>query len=107
MGTPKNLVEALEKHTAAVKDLELSEAAIKILEGMHSATAERCIGALKRGQQTTIRQLDKAALQLGLPHPHSTVQRCNCGKIKSVDLLSPGHNHAGKKVWFCDKCIPL
>jgi flagellin-specific chaperone FliS len=56
-------------YAAAVRDLELAEAAIRIIEGMnlHSRTS-RCIDLLKKQQQISLKRLDAAAEKLGAPY---------------------------------------
>lgn len=59
----------LQRHTEAVRDIELTEAAINILEGVSGATAQRCIKSLKAEQQRQLRRMDSAAESLGAPYP--------------------------------------
>ena len=55
--------EHLDQHTRAVRDIELTEAAINILESVSGAEAQRCIKRLKTEQQRQLRRIDAAASQ--------------------------------------------
>ena len=56
----------LQDYSAAHRDIELSEAAIKLLEGV--SDAGKVIATLKRKQQSHLRRLDSAASKLGAPY---------------------------------------
>lgn len=56
----------LNDYKAANRDLELTEAAIKILERV--STAGSVVATLKRKQQIHLRRLDAAAAKLGAPY---------------------------------------
>lgn len=60
--------EHLDQHTRAVRDIELTEAAINILESVSGAEAQRCIKRLKAEQQRQLRRIDAAAAKLGAPY---------------------------------------
>jgi hypothetical protein len=65
--TPRRKI--LNDFAAATRDIELTEAAINILERVHDSRAVRSsINALKREQQAHLRRLDAAAAKLGAPY---------------------------------------
>jgi hypothetical protein len=55
-------------YTVAAKNLELSEVAINVLEGVNTSESRIAIRALKRGQQKQLKLLDAAAEKLGAPY---------------------------------------
>lgn len=56
----------LREYSAAYRDIELTEAAIQILE--HVSNAASVVATLKRRQHTHLRRLDAAAIKLGAPY---------------------------------------
>lgn len=109
----------LLEHTQAVRDLELTEAAITILERVSGAYARRCIKSLQASQQRALDRLDSSAAKLGAPHPDQALApapaknlpstaKCECGKFRPVVKLMHGYRQGSSSpTWFCDKCIPL
>jgi len=61
--------EHLNAYTTAVRDLELTDTAIEILERVTGVASQRCIKALKAEQQRHLKRLDVAAAKLGAPYP--------------------------------------
>lgn len=59
----------LLEYQEEVRNLELSEAAINLLEQVQGRAAQRCIETLKRDQCRMVRRLDAAAGKLGAPYP--------------------------------------
>lgn len=68
MTTKKKQYEALHRYTAATRALELSGAAIRILERLDTQEAKSAVDTLLRGQQRQLKLLDKAAADLGAPY---------------------------------------
>lgn len=56
----KTVKDYLRDHSKAVRDIELTEAAIGILEGVNGCSG--IVQQLKRKQQSQLRRIDKAAL---------------------------------------------
>lgn len=56
----------LQDYTAAHRDIELTEAAIGLLERVSGTAA--VVKSLKRKQQVALRRLDTAAAKLGAPY---------------------------------------
>lgn len=59
----------LEDYTDAAREIELSGAAVSVLEGMRSAEAQRAIKLMHTVQQRRLKHLDAAAEKLGAPYP--------------------------------------
>jgi hypothetical protein len=64
--TPRQI---LQEHDQAVTQIELTEAAIKILERMEGPRVERAVKLLKQDQQFMLKRIDATAEQLGAPYP--------------------------------------
>lgn len=65
--TPKR--KHLNEFSEARRDIELTEAAINMLERVSSSRAVRsCIATLNRQQQSYLRKMDSAAEKLGAPY---------------------------------------
>ena len=65
----KGIRDYLRDHSKAIRDIELTEAAILILD---SVTAmQSVVGTLKRKQQVQLRRIDRAAALLGAPNKKS------------------------------------
>jgi hypothetical protein len=64
----RNQRKHLLDYAVAAKNLELSEVAIKVLEGVNTSESRIAIRALKRGQQKQLNLLDAAAEKLGAPY---------------------------------------
>lgn len=63
----------LNRHTELVRDIELSEVAIKVLESMGtSRTTTSCIAKLRKMQRLLVPAMDKVAAKLGAPYPSIT-----------------------------------
>ena len=62
----------LEAHADAVRDIELTEAAINILERVATTEAQRVILILKHGQGKVLARIDRAAEKLDAPYPKVT-----------------------------------
>lgn len=61
--------DILLDHDAAVRNIELTEAAINILERVGTLAAKRAIAMLKKSQDASVRRLDRTAAKLGAPYP--------------------------------------
>ncbi|WP_341744603.1 hypothetical protein [Azonexus hydrophilus] len=61
-----NLRKALNDHSKATRDIELTEAAIGILESVTGM--ESVIKTLKKKQHGQLRRIDAAAIKLGAPY---------------------------------------
>ncbi|MEY2875854.1 MAG: hypothetical protein RLZZ373_3225 [Pseudomonadota bacterium] len=59
--------KALDDHKTACRDIELTEAAITLLERVTGS--QRAVAALKRSQHRHLARLDAAAEKLGAPYP--------------------------------------
>jgi hypothetical protein len=62
---PKTIRKYLRDYSAAHRDLQLTDAAIEILERVNNA--QSIIAALKRKQQVHLRRMDSAAEKIGAP----------------------------------------
>jgi len=58
----------LRDYTTAARNIELNEAAIRVIESLITREAETAIKVLKRGQQRQLKLLDAAAEKLGAPY---------------------------------------
>jgi hypothetical protein len=58
----------LNDYTQAARNIELNEAAIKLLGDLITMEAASAIKVLKRGQQRQLKLLDAAAAKLGAPY---------------------------------------
>jgi acyl CoA:acetate/3-ketoacid CoA transferase alpha subunit len=58
----------LIEHNDAARQIELSGAAIAILEMMNTRVATKAIQALKRDSQRHLKRLDSSAAKLGAPY---------------------------------------
>ena len=68
MTAQKQQRKLLEAYTAEVRTIELTEAAISLLEQVDLSPHLRCVKTLKRQQVIAVRRLDKLAAQLGAPY---------------------------------------
>lgn len=59
----------LVEYGAALRDIELTEAAINILERVTGA--QRVVTSLKKSQQRHLAKIDAFAAKLGAPYPHA------------------------------------
>jgi uncharacterized protein with PIN domain len=69
MKKEKTIRQILQDHDKAVTQIELTEAAIKILERMEGPRVARAVKLLKQDQQFMLKQIDATAAQLGAPYP--------------------------------------
>jgi hypothetical protein len=60
-------------YTHECRQMDLSGAAVDILETMNTPEASAAVRALKRGQQRLLKRIDKAAAKLGCPYPDSAL----------------------------------
>lgn len=65
---PKKQRQHLRDYTTAARNIELNEAAIRVLESLITRESEAAIKVLKRGQQRQLKLLDAAAAKLGAPY---------------------------------------
>jgi hypothetical protein len=72
VSTKKTQRDWLNEYGKAVRDIEVSEAAITMLEACSHRAARVAAAALKTGQQVCLRRLDAAAAKLGAPYQGST-----------------------------------
>lgn len=62
----------LNRYTTTARDMELTDAAIDLLERVSGHAAQQCIQKLKASQLRHLTKLDYAAARLGAPYPGDT-----------------------------------
>lgn len=62
----------LNDYTYAMREIELAEVAVKILEALNSIESRRAIKMLLKLQQRQVKRLDAAAAKLGAPYGSKT-----------------------------------
>jgi ATPase subunit of ABC transporter with duplicated ATPase domains len=61
----------LNVYTEAARNIELTQVAIVVLEGVNTIAAQTAIRTLKGGQRKQLKLMDAAAAKLGAPYPGS------------------------------------
>lgn len=66
---PKTPRDHLVEHDQAVRQIELVEVAIRILENLHGPRVDRATKILRQDQQESLKLIDATAEKLGAPYP--------------------------------------